>query len=160
MTLPRAPITICIIVTFMFYCFINSLARSSYLYLLSFFSYSFNSTLWSAGTAKSTILQVLSFLLIIIWSSVLAEIRGSVCISKFPEELMHLILQDRFWVVHIPFVRIVKRLFLQEFPVNHFAHQVVSSLILFWCYCYYNHHHYYTDDATVVIGGGVAFEKF
>ena len=51
---PRAPITIGIIVTFMFHSFFISLARSGY---LSFFSLSFNFTLWSAGTAKSTILS-------------------------------------------------------------------------------------------------------
>ena len=57
--LPRAPITIAIIVTFMFHCFFfNSRARSRY---LSLFIHSFNFTLWSAGTTKSTILQVLSF---------------------------------------------------------------------------------------------------
>ena len=42
----------------MFYSFFNSLARSRY---LSFFSHSFSYILWSAGTAKSTILQVLFF---------------------------------------------------------------------------------------------------
>ena len=53
-TVPNAPITIGIIVTFMFHsCFFNSLARSRY---LSFFSHSFSFILWSAGTAKSTIL--------------------------------------------------------------------------------------------------------
>ena len=57
-TVPKAPITIGIIVTCMFYSFFNSLARSRY---LSFFSYSFNFILWSAGTAKSTILQFLFF---------------------------------------------------------------------------------------------------
>ena len=56
---PRAPITIGIIVTFMFYSFFNSLARSRY---LSFFSLSINFNLCSTGTAKSTILQVLFFL--------------------------------------------------------------------------------------------------
>ena len=61
--LPKAPITIGIIVTFMFHSLFNSLARSRY---LSFFSHSFSFILWSAGTAKSTILQILSFLLIII----------------------------------------------------------------------------------------------
>ena len=45
-------ITIGINVTFMFYSFFSSLARSRYLYL---FSLSFSFTLWSAGTAKSTI---------------------------------------------------------------------------------------------------------
>ena len=57
-TVPKAPITIGIIVTFMFYSFFNSLARSKPLF---FFSLSFNSILWSTRIAKSTILQVLSF---------------------------------------------------------------------------------------------------
>ena len=55
-TVPRVPITIGIILTFIFHSFINSLAGT---YL--FFSLSFNFTLWSARTAKSTILQVLFF---------------------------------------------------------------------------------------------------
>ena len=72
-TVPWAPITIGTIVTFMLRCFFNSLARSRY---LSFFSHSFSFILWSAGTAKSTILQILFFvlLLIIIRSGLLAEI--------------------------------------------------------------------------------------
>ena len=67
-TVPNAPITIGTIVTFMFHSFFNSLARSRY---LSFFSHSFRFILWSAGTGKSTILQILFLLLIIMrsWSS-------------------------------------------------------------------------------------------
>ena len=67
-TVPKAPITIGIIVTFMFHSFFNSLARSRY---LSFFSYSFSVILWSAGTAKSTILQIVFFVVDYykIWSS-------------------------------------------------------------------------------------------
>ena len=57
-TVPKAPITIGIIVTHMFHSFFNSLARSRY---LSFFSHFFNFILWSAVTTKSTILQVLFF---------------------------------------------------------------------------------------------------
>ena len=57
-TAQRAPITIGIIVTFMFHSFFNSFVRSRY---LSFFSFSLNFTLLSAKTRKSTILQVLSF---------------------------------------------------------------------------------------------------
>ena len=69
-TAPRAPITIGINVTFMFPSFFfNSLAGSRYLF---FFSFSFNFTLWSTGT----------FLLIIIRSGLLAEIRWSVWISE------------------------------------------------------------------------------
>ena len=82
-TVPNAPITIGIIVTRMFYSFFNSLARSRY---LSFFSHSLSFILWSAGTAKSTILQVFFFffflLLIIIKSGLLAGIRWSVCMIK------------------------------------------------------------------------------
>ena len=58
--IPRTPIIIGTNVTFIFF---NSLARSSY---LSFFSVSFNFTLWSAGIAKSTILQVLFIIIIIV----------------------------------------------------------------------------------------------
>ncbi len=57
-TVPKAPITIGIIVTCMFHSFFNSRARSMY---LSFFSDSFSFILWSAGKAKS-LLQVLFFL--------------------------------------------------------------------------------------------------
>ena len=72
-TVPKVPITIGIIVTFMIHSFFNSLARSRY---LSLFSHSFSFILWSARTAKSTILQILFFfLLIIIRSGLRAEIR-------------------------------------------------------------------------------------
>ena len=83
---PKAPITIGTIVTFMFHSFFNSLARPRY---LSFFSHSFSFILWSAGTAKSTILQILFFffLLIIIRSGLLAEIRWSVYMSKSQRRL-------------------------------------------------------------------------
>ena len=58
---PKAQITIVTIVTFMFHGFFSSFARSRY---LSFFAHSFRFILWSAGTAKSTFLQILFFLLI------------------------------------------------------------------------------------------------
>ena len=60
-TVPNALITIGTIITFMFHSFFISLARSRY---LSFFSLSFRFILWSAGTARPTILQILVFLLI------------------------------------------------------------------------------------------------
>ena len=55
---PKAPITIGTIVTFMFHRFFNSLARSMY---LSFFSHPFRFIQWSARTAKSIVLKVLFF---------------------------------------------------------------------------------------------------
>ena len=78
-TLPKAPITSGIILTFMVLSFFNSLARSRY---LTFFSFSFNFILWPARRPKSTILLVLFFLLIIIMSGLLAEIKWSVRMSK------------------------------------------------------------------------------
>ena len=54
----KAPLTIGTIATFMFHSFFNSLVRSTY---LSFISHSFRFILSSAGTAKSTILQILFF---------------------------------------------------------------------------------------------------
>ena len=94
-TILGAPITNGIIVTFMFH---NSLARSRY---SSFFSLSFSFTLWSAGTAKSTIRQVHFFYVDNhkIWVS------GRDLVIrlylKFPEEFVILIPQDRFWVIYI-----------------------------------------------------------
>ena len=67
LTVPRAPITIVIYVTLLFHSFFNSLVMSRY---LSFFSLSFNFTLCSARTAKTTILQVLFFVdYCKVWSS-------------------------------------------------------------------------------------------
>ena len=54
-TVPKAPITIGTIVTFMLHSFFKTLARSRY---LPFLSHSFSFILWSAGTAKSTTLQI------------------------------------------------------------------------------------------------------
>ena len=83
-TVPRAPITIGLTVTFKFHSFFISLARPRYL----FFSLSFDFTLWSARSAKSITRQVLFFLLLIISrSDRLAEIRWSVCISKSQRNL-------------------------------------------------------------------------
>ena len=79
-TVPNAPITIGTIVTFMFLSFFIFLARSRY---LSFFSLSFRFIVWSAGTAKSTISQILVFLLLIIMRSGLrAGIKWFVCMLK------------------------------------------------------------------------------
>ena len=64
LTVPTAPITIGITVTFMLHIFSNSLARSRH---LSFSSLSFNFTLWSYGTEKTHISSnSLSVIIIII----------------------------------------------------------------------------------------------
>ena len=85
-TVPKTPITIGIIATFMFYIFFNSPARSR---CLSFFSHSF-SLLWSAGTARSTILKIRFFFffffffwLIIIRSGLWSRL-GDPCVCQNP----------------------------------------------------------------------------
>ena len=60
-SVPSTLVTIGITVTFMSHSFFSSLARSKYLYL---FSLCLIFTLWSVGTANSTIRQVLVFSLL------------------------------------------------------------------------------------------------
>ena len=78
---PKAPITIGTIVSFMFHSFFNSLARSRY------FSHSFRFILWSAGTAKSTILQIL-FLFFLFFCRLLCLVfwprLGDLCVCQSP----------------------------------------------------------------------------
>ena len=66
---PKASVTVGTIVTFMFHIFFNSLEGLRY---LSFFLLSFSFIMSSAGTAKSTILQVLFFFFVVnyhmVWS--------------------------------------------------------------------------------------------
>ena len=78
-TVPKAPITIGIIVTCMFHSFCNSLARSRYLF---FFSHSFSFILWSSGTAKSTMLQVLFFCCWLLFSLVFWPRLGDPCVCQ------------------------------------------------------------------------------
>ena len=78
-SVPSALIMIGITVTFMFHSFFSSLAKCRN---WSLFSLSLSFTFWSAGTAKSTIRQVLFFFLTIPRPGRLAEVRWSVCISK------------------------------------------------------------------------------
>ena len=80
-SVPKAPITIGMIVTFVFHSFFFSyLERSRY---LSLFSHSFSFILWSAGQQFCRFSSFFFFFLLIIMRSGLrAEIRWSVCISK------------------------------------------------------------------------------
>ena len=63
---PSTSITISITITFMLHSFFGSLARSKYLYLFPFFVFLFFFifTLWSTGTAKSTIQQTLFIIIL------------------------------------------------------------------------------------------------
>ena len=44
---------------------------------------------------------------------------------------MHLILQEEFWFVHIPFGSMNKCKLLAQFLVDHIFHLVMSHLVLF-----------------------------
>ena len=87
---PNPPITTDTIVTFMFHSFFNSLARSRY---LSLFSLSFRIILWSAGTAKSTILQIFFFFFVVNYYKVWSSVRDQVIrlYVKVPLEFMRVI---------------------------------------------------------------------
>ena len=132
LTVPKAPITIGIIVTFMFHSFFNSLARSRY---LSLFSHSLSFILWSAGTAKSTVLQIFIFFFFVDYYKVWSSGREYVIrlYIKVPQEFVRIIFWDRCWVVHIPFIGTVKSKFLVHIPVDHLAHPVVLRLVLLLC---------------------------
>ena len=128
---PKAPITISTIVTFMFHSFFNSLARSRY---LSFFSHSFSFILWSAGIAKSTILQILFlFFCRLQWGLVFLTRLGDLWMSK-----SHRILCVSFsrigaglCICHMFVWSNLK--FLAHFPVDHLVNPVVSRLIFILC---------------------------
>ena len=138
-TVSNAPITIGIIVPCMFNCFFNSLARSTY---LSFFSHSISFILWSA---KSIILLVLFFLLIIIWSGLLVEIWWSVCMSMSHKSLCvlfsrtgagfciyHLLVWSDLNFLHIPrWITLPTQscLFLNSFCTN-LLHSLIMWLIV------------------------------
>ena len=108
-------IAIGITVTFIFHSFFCSQARFRYLslFLLSFFvvCQGLQSPLFSRFSRYGR----------------LAEIKWSVSISNF----LRPSLQERFWVVHIPFGSMVKFIFFTQFPVDNFPNPAVRSLIHF-----------------------------
>ena len=81
----------------------------------------------------STILQVLFVVVVVVnydkvWSSGQDQV---ICLYvKVPEEFVCAFLQDRCWVVHLPFIRLVKFEFLLHLPVDQLSHPVVSIIII------------------------------
>ena len=73
---------------------------------------------------------------------------------KILSEFVSLILQDRCWVVHIPFVPMVKFKFLVQFPVDHLAYPDLSCLDY-----YYYYYHYYLSAASLTILPGLTTTK-
>ena len=156
-TVPRAPITIGITVTFMFhiclfvclfvflfvffvlfFCFVFwggviFLARSRYLSLLSFFVGFFFFSILLCGLPGQQSPQLSKFSFLVDYHKVWSSGRDYVIrlYLKIPEQFVRIILQDRFWVVHRPFVSMVKFNFLAQLPVDHLSYPVVFRFILF-----------------------------
>ena len=129
-TVPKAPIIIGIIVTCMFHSFFNSLARSRY---FCFFSHYSSFILWSAGTVKSTILQILFFFFfcwlllgLVFWPRFGDSF---VCQSPIGVHVCYFLGQVLGCAYIYHFFGMVKFQFLAHLPVYYLANPVVSSLI-------------------------------
>ena len=137
---PKTPVTIGTIVTFMFHTFFNSLASSRY---LSFFSHTFRFILWQQS--RQICKFSFSFLLIIIRSGLLAAIRWSVCMLKSHRRLClsfsrtgagfcirHLLVWSNLNFLHIPqWITLPTQscLALYSFCAN-FVHSLIMWLIV------------------------------
>ena len=118
-SVPSTTITIGITVIFMFHSFSNSLAKSRY---SSFFSFSFNLTLWSAGTVQFTIWLVLFFcwlsLGLVVWPRL-----GDPSVSRNTREVCALSIYHLFvWFTSFFF-------FYSNISLN-----FLSSSVLFWIF--------------------------
>ena len=122
-TVPNAPITIGIIVTGMFHSFCQFPSKVEVLILLFIF-FQFYPVVRQDSKVDNFASSL--FLLIIIRSGLLAEIRWSVCVSKSHRSLC----VDWCWVLHIPFVRMVKFKFLAHLPVDSFCANLLHSFIM------------------------------
>ena len=130
--LAGAPITVGIIVTFMFYIFFNSLPRSRYLSLFSHFLISFWDPL---GQQIPQFFKFSCFFFVVDYNKIWSSGRDLVIRldMEIPEKFVRFILLNRFWVVHIPFTRLTKLQLLAQFPVDHLAHPVMPSLMFSLC---------------------------
>ena len=127
-TVPKAPLTIGIIVTIIFHSFFYCLARSTY---FSFFSHYFSFILWSVGTVKSSTLQIFfcCFLFNIIRPGILVEIRWSVFMWKSHMGTCLSFLR-RAAVMCIYHIFVWSN---AHFPVDHIAQTFVCSIIYLLC---------------------------
>ena len=100
-TVQKSPLTIGAIDTFMFHSFFNSLARSVYLFFLFTF-FQFYSVV-NRDSEVDNFTNSFFFLLIIIRSGLLAEIRWSVCMSKSHRSLCVSFSRTsaRLWIYHL-----------------------------------------------------------
>ena len=120
----KAPVTFGIIVAFMSHSFFNFVARSRYLSFL---------IPWS-GVQQNPQFCKFSFFIVDyykVWCS--GQDYVIHLYVRVLYEFVCVILQERYCIVNIPFVRMVKFKFLVHLPVNHLAHPAVSSFLLLPC---------------------------
>ena len=128
-TVSNRPITIELIVTFMFHSFSFQFASKGEVLILFFIFFQF----FSVVSQDSKIYNFAGSLLLVDYYKVWSSGRDLVIrfYVKIPLEFVCVIHQDRCWVVHKPFVRMVKFQVLAHLQVDQLAHPVISSLILF-----------------------------
>ena len=124
-TVPRAPITISIIVTLMFHSFFFFSGKD--LYLSIFLLFYFHSVVLCNGKIYLTI----SCLLFVKCHLVYSSRRDWVVrlYLKIPENFMYLILSGGLWFVHISF-GMVKFQSLAQFRVGHMSYSIVPCIVL------------------------------
>ena len=122
-TVSIAPIIIGIIVTCMFHCFFQFPSKVEVLILLfTFFHF------YSVVSQDSKVDYFVTSLFFFCWllsSLVFWPRLGDPCECR-----VNVIISDRCWVLHIPFVRMIKFKFLARLPVDHLTDPIMSSLIL------------------------------
>ena len=127
LTVLRVPNTIVITVTFMFYSFFNSLARSKYLSFCSIY-FNFNQP---GQSPQFIVFSFLNWLLLrlVVWPIVVdpfvAQNPCGVYVSRCLGQILG--------CVYTIFFHMVKFQFLAQFQVDYRAYPVTSSLILFLC---------------------------
>ena len=128
-TIPRALITIGIIITFMFHSFFQFPSKVEVLIILfTFFQF------YSEVSRYSKVHNFANFFFNNTRSGRLAVIRWSVYMSKSQRSLcVSFSRTGTLWVAHISFVRMVSFKFLAHPPVDHLASPLVSSFILLLC---------------------------
>ena len=117
------------IFTLTFHIFCNSLPKSWYFSILSF---SFCSILLSPGTAKSIILQILSFLSITTKSG--PSFYNMISLNtEIPQDFITFILWNTFWLIFIPFISSFKITLSSKLPMYYFSQVIMPSLVLRFC---------------------------
>ena len=133
-SVPKAPITIGIIVTFMFHSIFQFSSKVEVLILLfTFFQFY---PLVSRDTKVDNFADFFLFFFFFCWlllGLVFCPRFGDLFVYQKSHRSLCVIFWDRYWVVHIPYVGMINFRFLAHFPVDHLAHPVVSRLIVLLC---------------------------